>query len=104
VLNAVLMAVRRRPPRGTLIHSDQGTQYGSDAWRRFCRSNHLEPSMSRKGNCWDNAVAESFFSSLRKESGSRNRSTRIERWRSTMWLITSIASTIERVVTVISAA
>ena len=67
VLDAVLMAVRRRRPRGTLIHSDQGTQYGSDAWRRFCRSNHLEPSMSRKGNCWDNAVAESFFSSLKKE-------------------------------------
>ena len=67
VLNAVLMAVRRRRPRGTLIHSDQGTQFGSDAWRRFCRTNHLEPSMSRKGNCWDNAVAESFFSSLKKE-------------------------------------
>lgn len=58
VLNAVLMAVRRRRPRQTVIHSDQGTQYGSDAWRRFCRSNHLEPSMSRKVNCWDNAVAE----------------------------------------------
>ena len=67
VLNAVLMAVRQRRPRGTLIHSDQGTQYGCDAWRRFCRSNQLEPSMSRKGNCWDNAVAESFFSSLKKE-------------------------------------
>jgi len=67
VLDAVLMAVRRRRPRGTLIHSDQGTQYGSDAWRRFCRSNRLAPSMSRKGNCWDNAVAESFFSSLKKE-------------------------------------
>lgn len=67
VLSAVLMAVRRRRPRGTVIHSDQGTQYGSDAWRRFCRSHHLEPSMSRKGNCWDNAVAESFFSSLKKE-------------------------------------
>jgi putative transposase len=54
VLNAVLMAVRqRRQPRGTLVHSDQGTQYGSDAWRRFCRSHHLEPSMSRKGNCWE---------------------------------------------------
>jgi putative transposase len=50
-----------------VIHSDQGTQYGSNAWRRFCRSNHLEPSMSRKGNCWDNAVAESFFSSLKTE-------------------------------------
>jgi putative transposase len=67
VLDAVLMAVRRRHPRATLIHSDQGTQYGSDAWRRFCRSNQLEPSMSRKANCWDNAVAESFFSSLKKE-------------------------------------
>jgi putative transposase len=67
VLEAVMMAVRRRRPRGTLIHSDQGTQYGSDAWRRFCRASHLEPSMSRKGNCWDNAVAESFFSSLKKE-------------------------------------
>lgn len=67
VLNAVLMAVRQRRPRGTIIHSDQGTQYGSDAWRRFCSNNHLEPSMSRKGNCWDNAVAESFFSSLKKE-------------------------------------
>jgi putative transposase len=66
-LNALLMAVRRRRSRGTVIHSDQGTQYGSDAWRRFCRSNHLQPSMSRKGNCWDNAVAESFFSSLKKE-------------------------------------
>jgi len=67
VLDAVLMAVRCRRPRNTIIHSDQGTQYGSDAWRRFCRSNRLEPSMSRKGNCWDNAVAESFFSSLKKE-------------------------------------
>src|SRR5499427_4538546 len=61
------MAVRRRRPRRTMIHSDQGTQFGSDAWRRFCRSNRLEPSMSRKANCWDNAVAESFFSSLKKE-------------------------------------
>jgi putative transposase len=67
VLDAVLTAVRRRHPKNTLIHSDQGTQYGSDAWKRFCRSNRLEPSMSRKGNCWDNAVAESFFGSLKKE-------------------------------------
>jgi putative transposase len=67
VFKAVLMAVRDRRPRGTLIHSDQGTQVGSDAWRRFCRSHRLEPSRSRKGNCWDNAVAESFFSSLKKE-------------------------------------
>ena len=67
VLTALLMAVRKRRARGTLIHSDQGTKDGADAWRRFCRSHRLEPSMSRKGNCWDNAVAESFFSSLKKE-------------------------------------
>jgi len=67
VLNALAAAVKKRRPRGTIIHSDQGVRFGSDAWRRFCRSNQLEPSMSRKGNCWDNAVAESFFSSLKKE-------------------------------------
>ena len=61
-----MMAVKRRRPNGTVIHSDQG-QYGSDDWRRFCRKNRLEPSMSRRGNCWDNAVAESFFASLKKE-------------------------------------
>jgi putative transposase len=67
VLDAILMAVRQRSPNRTIVHSDQGSQYGSDDWRRFCRSNRLEPSMSRRGNCWDNAVAESFFSSLKKE-------------------------------------
>jgi putative transposase len=66
-LEAITMAVKRRHPCMTLIHSDQGTQYGSDAWRRFCKANHLEPSMSRRGNCWDGAVAESFFGSLKKE-------------------------------------
>jgi putative transposase len=67
VLDAVMMAVRERHPKKAIIHSDQGSQYGSDDWRRFCQSNGLEPSMSRRGNCWDNAVAESFFSSLKKE-------------------------------------
>jgi putative transposase len=56
-----------RPKRHVLVHSDQGSQYGSDDWHRFCRDHGLEPSMSRRGNCWDNAVAESFFSSLKKE-------------------------------------
>jgi len=68
VLDAVLMAVwRRKPTKKVLIHSDQGSQYGSDDWQRFCREHDLEPSMSRRGNCWDNAVVESFFSSLKKE-------------------------------------
>lgn len=96
MLDAVLMAVRRRRPRGTLIHSDQGTQFGSDAWRRFCRSNRLEPSMSRKGNCWDNAVAESFFGSLKKE--------RIKKqiYKNRELAIADVAEYIERAVTVIS--
>lgn len=67
VLDAILMAVRRRKPTHALIHSDQGSPFGSDAWRRFCHAHHREPSMSRRGNCWDNAVAESFFSRLKKE-------------------------------------
>jgi putative transposase len=68
VLDAILMAVwRRKPARQVLIHSDQGSQYGSDDWHRFCKDNRLIPSMSRRGNCWDNAVAESFFGSLKKE-------------------------------------
>ncbi len=50
-----------------IIHADQGAQYGSEDWIRFCRDHNLDPSMSRRGNCWDNAVAESFFSSLKKE-------------------------------------
>ncbi|WP_207907341.1 IS3 family transposase [Paucimonas lemoignei] len=67
-LDALLMAVwRRKPKNSVLVHSDQGSQYGSDDWKRFCNANNLEPSMSRRGNCWDNAVAESFFSSLKKE-------------------------------------
>jgi putative transposase len=67
-LDALLMAVwRRKPKTPVIVHSDQGSQYGSDDWRRFCQANQLEPSMSRRGNCWDNAVAESFFSSLKKE-------------------------------------
>ena len=63
VLDALLMAVRRRNPQYVLIHANQGSQFGSDAWRRLCRAHHLEPSMSRRGNCWDNTVAESFLSS-----------------------------------------
>ncbi|MGE6004930.1 IS3 family transposase [Klebsiella variicola] len=58
---------RRKPDGEVVVHSDQGSQYGSDDWQRFCRANNLAPSMSRCGNCWDNAVAESFFSSLKKE-------------------------------------
>jgi putative transposase len=68
VVDALMMAVwRRNPKQSVIIHSDQGAQYGSDGWLRFCKQRNLQPSMSRRGNCWDNAVAESFFSSLKKE-------------------------------------
>lgn len=68
VLDALMTAIwRRKPQHNVVVHSDQGSQYGSDDWQRFCRHHNLTPSMSRRGNCWDNAVAESFFSSLKKE-------------------------------------
>lgn len=67
-LDGLLMAVwRRKPDRPVLVHSDQGSQYGSDDFRRFCQAHNLELSMSRRSNCRDNAVAESFFGSLKKE-------------------------------------
>jgi len=68
VLDALMMAVwRRRPKASVIIHSDQGSQFGSDEFNRWCKDNQLSPSMSRRGNCWDNAVAESFFSNLKSE-------------------------------------
>ncbi len=68
VLDALSMAVWRwKPDRPVIVHSDQGSQYGSDDFRRFRRAQNLEPGMSRRGNCRDNAVAGSFFGSLKKE-------------------------------------
>jgi putative transposase len=68
VLDALLMAVwRRKPTSRVLVHSDQGVQYTSSDWRKFLADNNLEASMSRRGNCHDNAVAESFFSLLKTE-------------------------------------
>jgi len=68
VLQALLMAVWRRKPRAkVLIHSDQGSQFTSKDWASFLKHHNLEPSMSRRGNCHDNAVAESFFNLLKRE-------------------------------------
>ena len=68
VLNALLMAIWRRKPAGnTIVHSDQGTQYTSQQWRSFLQEHQLRASMSRRANCWDNAVAESFFQLLKRE-------------------------------------
>ena len=68
VLQALHVAVwRRKPKQWVLIHSDQGSQFTSMDWAAFIRAHNLEHSMSRRGNCHDNAVAESFFSSLKRE-------------------------------------
>lgn len=67
-LDALLMAVWRRKPAGkVLVHSDQGSQYTSHDWSEFLSDHGLEGSMSRRGNCHDNAVAESFFQLLKRE-------------------------------------
>ena len=67
-LNALLMAVWRRQPRyEVIVHSDQGGQFSSHDWQYFLRAHNLVGSMSRRGNCYDNAVAESFFQLLKRE-------------------------------------
>ena len=57
----------RKPPRGLIVHSDQGSQYVSKNYRKLLKAWGLKASMSRRGNCWDNAVAESFFKTLKVE-------------------------------------
>jgi putative transposase len=72
VMSALSMAVaQRRPARGFIVHSDRGSQYASHEHRKALRGIGAKCSMSRKGDCWDNAVAESFFASLRKELTNR---------------------------------
>jgi putative transposase len=67
-LDALLMAVwRRNPVLKVTVHSDQGSQYTSHDWSSFLQAHGLEGSMSRRGNCHDNAVAESFFQLLKRE-------------------------------------
>ena len=58
---------RRRPGAGLLVHSDRGVQYASADFRKLLKDNKFVQSMSRKGNCWDNAVAESFFHTLKTQ-------------------------------------
>ena len=77
---ALSMAMeQRRPAPGIIFHSDQGSVYGSADYRKLLAEHGALPSMSRKGNCWDNAVAESFFSNLKNETMHRQLfSTRAE--------------------------
>jgi putative transposase len=67
VMKALLMAVYQRQPKSTvMVHTDQGSQYGSADYLALMKEHNLKPSMSRRGNCHDNAVAESFFATIKK--------------------------------------
>ena len=67
-LQALTMALgRRRPPQGLLHYSDRGSRYASAEYRRALRAHGIVCSMSRRGNCWDNAVAESLFATVKVE-------------------------------------
>lgn len=67
-INAFKKALmRRRPDPGLMVHSDRGVQYVSNDFRLMLEKNNCIQSMSRKGNCWDNAVAESFFHTLKTQ-------------------------------------
>lgn len=59
--------LRRRPGQGLLVHSDRGVQYASADFRKLLQKTEFVQSMSRKGDCWDNAVAESFFHTLKTQ-------------------------------------
>ena len=68
VNDALLMAIwKRKPKKGLLWHTDRGSQYASDSHRKLLKQHGIKQSMSRKANCWDNAVSESFFHSLKTE-------------------------------------
>lgn len=68
VIKALTMAISlRQPPLGLIHHSDRGSQYASDDYQEIITEHGLKASMSRKGNCWDNAPTERFFSSLKRE-------------------------------------
>jgi putative transposase len=67
VLNALDMALAQRDSLKVLHHTDRGALYGSDEYRERLKQANMVPSMSRKGDCYDNAVAESFFSTLKNE-------------------------------------
>ena len=68
VVDALLMATwLRKPGPGLIFHTDRGSQYCSNAFRKTLEINKMTSSMSRTGDCWDNAVAESFFGSLKTE-------------------------------------
>jgi transposase InsO family protein len=68
----------RSPKRGLIFHSDRGVQYACQDFRQLLERHQCRQSMSRKGNCWDNAVAESFFKTIKTECLSKHRFTSVE--------------------------
>jgi putative transposase len=80
VIDAIRMAIwQRKPDKGLIVHTDRGSQYASQEYRKLLNAQGLVGSMSRKGECWDNVVAESFFGSLKNERVHwRNYQTRYE--------------------------
>lgn len=86
VLDALDMAMRKVGPDAQIIfHSDRGSQYASEAYRRMLRNKNIKPSMSRKGNCYDNAYVESWFGSLKKEWVYRRRYSSAEELRTSVF-------------------
>ena len=70
VIDALTSAIRsRRATHGTLFHSDRGSQYASEDFRAVLKAHGMKASMSRKAECWDNAVVESFFGTMKTELG-----------------------------------
>ena len=91
VHDALQMAlVRRRPAAGVIFHSDRGAQYTSKDFRKFCTSNGVRPSVGATGSCFDNAVAESFFATIKKEL------IHLRSWDSVTTVKTAIFDYIER--------
>lgn len=90
VCDALKMALwQRKPKPGLIVHSDRGSQYASHEYQKLLKAWHCVGSMSRKGNCWDNAVAESFFGSMKQERVQwRHYQTRAEAHRDVLNYIT----------------
>jgi len=98
VEDALRMALyERQPDAGLLHHSDRGSQYASEQIRRIMAANQIEVSMSRTGNCYDNAVMESFFSTLKCEQvHHQNYKTRTEASRDIFEYIAGFYNTVRR--------
>jgi transposase InsO family protein len=92
------MAIWRRQPKlGLIHHSDRGFQYASKAFVNLLKAHGIQGSMSRRGNCWTNAVAESFFGSLKQERVQwMYYQTRLEAQQGVLWITSRYFTNIQR--------